>query len=155
MKRLVICCDGTWNRPDSPNITNIEKIARTVQTDPASSGDVPQLVYYLSGVGGAGYETDRILGGAFGFGLFNNMLAGYRFLAQNYEPGDEVFVFGFSRGAFTARTLVGMIGYFTLLLFPETKSERRIDLVLRRIAVVVAIALATSCLLFDVILVVT
>jgi uncharacterized protein (DUF2235 family) len=114
-KRLVICCDGTWNRPDSPNITNIEKIARTVQTDPSASGGVPQLVYYLSGVGGAGYETDRILGGAFGFGLFNNMLAGYRFLAQNYEPGDEIFVFGFSRGAFTARTLVGMIGYVGLI----------------------------------------
>ncbi|HET7689292.1 MAG TPA: DUF2235 domain-containing protein [Nocardioidaceae bacterium] len=114
-KRLVICCDGTWNRPDSPNITNIEKIARTVQTDPSSSGGIPQLVYYLSGVGGAGYETDRILGGAFGFGLFNNMLAGYRFLAQNYEPGDEIFVFGFSRGAFTARTLVGMIGYVGLI----------------------------------------
>ena len=115
MKRLVICCDGTWNRPDSPNITNIEKIARTVQTDPGSSAGVPQLVYYLSGVGGAGYETDRILGGAFGFGLFNNMLAGYRFLAQNYEPGDEIFVFGFSRGAFTARSLVGMIGYVGLI----------------------------------------
>ncbi len=115
MKRLVICCDGTWNRPDSPNITNIEKIARTVQTDPGSSDGVPQLVYYLSGVGGAGYETDRILGGAFGFGLFNNMLAGYRFLAQNYEPGDEIFVFGFSRGAFTARSLVGMIGYVGLI----------------------------------------
>jgi len=115
MKRLIICCDGTWNRPDSPNITNIEKIARTVQTDPGSSAGVPQLVYYLSGVGGAGYETDRILGGAFGFGLFNNMLAAYRFLAQNYEPGDEIFVFGFSRGAFTARTLVGMIGYVGLI----------------------------------------
>ncbi len=115
MKRLVICCDGTWNRPDSPNITNIEKIARTVQTDPGSSAGVPQLVYYVSGVGGAGYETDRILGGAFGFGLFNTMLAGYRFLAQNYEPGDEIFVFGFSRGAFTARTLVGMIGYVGLI----------------------------------------
>jgi uncharacterized protein (DUF2235 family) len=115
MKRLVICCDGTWNRPDSPNITNIEKIARTVQTDPATSAGVPQLVYYLSGVGGAGYETDRILGGAFGFGLFNTMLAGYRFLAQNYEPGDEIFVFGFSRGAFTARSLVGMIGYVGLI----------------------------------------
>ena len=115
MKRLVICCDGTWNRPDSENITNIEKIARTVQTDPGSSAGVPQLVYYLSGVGGAGYETDRILGGAFGFGLFNTMLAGYRFLAQNYEPGDEIFVLGFSRGAFTARTLVGMIGYVGLI----------------------------------------
>ena len=55
MKRLVICCDGTWNRPDAKNVTNIEKIARTVQTDLGSTGGVQQLVLYLSGVGGAGW----------------------------------------------------------------------------------------------------
>jgi uncharacterized protein (DUF2235 family) len=115
MKRLVICCDGTWNRPDSTHITNIEKIARTVQTDPAQSGGVPQLVYYISGVGGAGYEADRILGGAFGFGLFGNVRAGYRFLAQNYDPGDEIFVVGFSRGAYTARSTVGMVNRVGLI----------------------------------------
>jgi uncharacterized protein (DUF2235 family) len=115
MKRLLICCDGTWNRPDSEHITNVEKIARTVQTDPRATGGVYQLVYYLSGVGGAGYKTDRILGGAFGFGLFHNVLAGYRFLAQNYEPGDEIFIVGFSRGAYTARSLAGMVARVGLL----------------------------------------
>ena len=70
MKRLVVCCDGTWNKPDSPSITNIEKIARTVQTDPAVTGGVHQLVYYASGVGAGSYAADRLLGGAFGFGLF-------------------------------------------------------------------------------------
>lgn len=115
MKRLLICCDGTWNRPDSAHITNVEKIARTVQTDPRATGGVYQLVYYLSGVGGAGYTTDRILGGAFGFGLFHNVLAGYRFLAQNYEPGDEIFIVGFSRGAYTARSLAGMVARVGLL----------------------------------------
>jgi len=115
MKRLLICCDGTWNRPDSEHITNVEKIARTVQTDPRATGGAYQLVYYLSGVGGAGYKTDRILGGAFGFGLFHNVLAGYRFLAQNYEPGDEIFIIGFSRGAYTARSLAGMVARVGLL----------------------------------------
>ena len=115
MKRLLICCDGTWNRPDSAHITNVEKIARTVQTDPRATDGVHQLVYYLSGVGGAGYRTDRILGGAFGFGLFHNVLAGYRFLAQNYEPGDEIFIVGFSRGAYTARSLGGMVARAGLL----------------------------------------
>jgi uncharacterized protein (DUF2235 family) len=115
MKRLLICCDGTWNRPDSAHITNVEKIARTVQTDPRAAGGVHQLVYYISGVGGAGYKTDRILGGAFGFGLFHNVLSGYRFLAQNYEPGDEIFIVGFSRGAYTARSLGGMVARAGLL----------------------------------------
>jgi Uncharacterized alpha/beta hydrolase domain (DUF2235) len=115
MKRLVICCDGTWNRPDAPHVTNIEKIARTVQTDLTRTDGVQQLVLYLSGVGGAGYHTDRLLGGAFGLGLFHNVLAGYRFLSINYEPGDEIYVFGFSRGAYTARSLAGMIGKVGLL----------------------------------------
>ena len=114
MKRLVICCDGTWNRPDSAHVTNIEKIARTVDTDAARTGGTHQLVLYLSGVG-VGYSVDRLLGGAFGLGLFTNVLAGYRFLASNYEPGDEIFVFGFSRGAYTARSLGGMIGKVGLL----------------------------------------
>ncbi len=114
MKRLVICCDGTWNRPDSAHVTNIEKIARTVHTDANRTDKVHQLVFYLSGVG-VGYRIDRVLGGAFGLGLFTNVLAGYRFLASNYEPGDEIFIFGFSRGAYTARSLGGMIGKVGLL----------------------------------------
>jgi hypothetical protein len=114
-KRLVICCDGTWNRPDSDHVTNIEKIARTVATDLGRTGGVQQLVLYLAGVGAGSYLVDRLLGGAFGFGLFANIRSAYRFLALNYEPGDEIFVFGFSRGAYTARSLVGMIGRVGLL----------------------------------------
>lgn len=114
-KRLVICCDGTWNRPDSDHVTNIEKIARTVATDLDSTDGVQQLVLYLAGVGAGSYAADRLLGGAFGFGLFANVRNGYRFLALNYEPGDEIFVFGFSRGAYTARSLAGMLGRVGLL----------------------------------------
>ena len=114
VKRLVVCCDGTWNKPDNVAITNIEKIARTIQTDAKACDDVQQLVLYVGGVG-IGYKLDRLLGGAFGSGLFNNVKTAYRFLALNYEPGDEIFVFGFSRGAYTARSLVGMIGLVGLL----------------------------------------
>ena len=110
MKRLVVCCDGTWNKPDNENVTNVEKIARTVQSDPRATGGVYQLVYYVSGVGAGSYAADRLLGGAFGFGLFHNVIACYRFLAQNYEPGDEIFIIGFSRGAYTARSVAGMVG---------------------------------------------
>ena len=115
MKRLVVCCDGTWNKPDNETITNVEKIARTVQTDPRAAGGDYQLVYYVSGVGAGSYAADRLLGGAFGFGLEHNVIAGYRFLAQNYEPGDEIFIVGFSRGAYTARSVAGMVGRVGLL----------------------------------------
>lgn len=114
-KRLVVCCDGTWNRADADTVTNIEKIARTIESDPSHTGGVPQQVLYLSGVGTAGYKTDRLLGGAFGFGLFANVKTAYRWLALNYEPDDEIFIFGFSRGAYTARSIAGMIGRIGLL----------------------------------------
>jgi uncharacterized protein (DUF2235 family) len=124
MKRLVVCCDGTWNKPDNQTITNVEKVARTVQTDPTSTGAVHQLVYYVSGVGAGSYTVDRILGGAFGFGLFQQVVASYRFLAQNYEPGDEIFILGFSRGAYTARSVAGMIARVGLLTKVSLVEER-------------------------------
>ncbi len=124
MKRLVVCCDGTWNKPDNQTITNVEKIARTVQSDSGATGGSSQFVYYVSGVGAGSYAADRILGGAFGFGLFHNVIACYRFLAQNYEPGDEIFIIGFSRGAYTARSVAGMVGRVGLLTKRSLVEER-------------------------------
>ncbi len=124
MKRLVVCCDGTWNKPDSRMITNVEKMARTVQTDPGATGGAYQLVYYVSGVGAGSYAADRLLGGAFGFGLFHNVVACYRFLAQNYEPGDAIYIIGFSRGAYTARSVAGMLGRVGLLTKASLVDER-------------------------------
>jgi len=111
MKRIVICCDGTWNSADQesdgvPCPTNVVKLAyRVAKRDPNSVG---QVVYYDQGVG-TGNPVDRISGGAFGDGLEDNIHDAYRFLVANYEEGDELFLFGFSRGAFTARSLVGMV----------------------------------------------
>ncbi len=124
MKRLVVCCDGTWNKPDSENVTNVEKIARSVQSDPEVAGGVHQLVYYVSGVGAGSYRMDQLLGGAFGFGLFSQVVACYRFLAQNYESGDEIFIVGFSRGAYTARSVAGMIATVGLLTKRSLVEER-------------------------------
>ncbi|MFL6023901.1 MAG: DUF2235 domain-containing protein, partial [Marmoricola sp.] len=124
MKRLIVCCDGTWNKPDAQTVTNVEKIARTVQTDPGPAGGVQQLVYYVSGVGAGSYEADRILGGAFGFGLQHNVIAAYRFLAQNYEENDEIFIIGFSRGAYTARSVAGMVARVGLLTRLSLVEER-------------------------------
>lgn len=111
MKRLIVCCDGTWNRADqerngSPCPTNVTKIAyRIAKRDPSG---IPQIVFYDQGVG-TGNALDRFTGGAFGAGLEDNIFGAYRFLIANFEPGDELFLFGFSRGAFTARSIAGMI----------------------------------------------
>jgi uncharacterized protein (DUF2235 family) len=113
MKNLILCLDGTWSDADSaaPQ-TNIAIIAEII--DPRPAGGVEQRVYYDAGVGTGGV-LDRILGGAFGRGLSANTLAAYRFLSQFYRPGDNIYVFGFSRGAFTARSLCGFLSASGLL----------------------------------------
>lgn len=105
MKRLIVCCDGTWNGLSGVYPTNVLKLSEALQTDGAD--DVPQLVYYQEGLGTKWY--DRWVGGAFGWGIDDNILDAYRFLCLNYDPGDEVYCFGFSRGAYTVRSLVGLI----------------------------------------------
>lgn len=110
MKRLAIFCDGTWNRADQVKNgvlcpTNVVKLAvRVAKLD----GQIPQVCYYDHGVG-TGNSLDRLSGGAFGNGLEENLYDAYRFLILNYVPGDEIYLFGFSRGAFTVRSLAGMI----------------------------------------------
>ena len=107
MKRIIVCCDGTWNNPEQKHATNVAVIARLIlPADP--SGD-PQVVFYDWGVGSSKNITDRISGGAFGEGLDRNIRDGYRFIVHNYEPGDKIYIFGFSRGAYTARSLAGLL----------------------------------------------
>jgi hypothetical protein len=117
MKRIVLCCDGTWNHAVNPRVTNVEKLQRCVVQGlvPGADDDVVQIVGYVGGVGARGYKVDQVLGGAFGYGLTRNVVDGYRFLATTWSPGDEIYVVGFSRGAFTARSVVGMIAQVGLL----------------------------------------
>ena len=117
MKRLVICADGTWNAPEKvggkeSTSTNVLKIMRAIKS--VSSAGIPQIRYYCQGVG-TGNIFDKIKGGAFGKGLSANVVECYRFLANNYNDGDEIYIFGFSRGAFTARSLAGFIGAIGLV----------------------------------------
>ncbi|MFW6300369.1 MAG: DUF2235 domain-containing protein, partial [Oceanicaulis sp.] len=107
MKRLVICCDGTWNELDyrARPVTNVVKLAQSVRF--RDQKGVPQIVFYDEGVGTL--EGEGAQGGGFGDGLIQNIMDGYTFLAFNYDPGDEIYIFGFSRGAYTARSLAGMI----------------------------------------------
>ncbi|MHB8742710.1 MAG: DUF2235 domain-containing protein [Sulfuricaulis sp.] len=113
MKRIVICADGTWNIRDQIDKktgkrrpTNVTKLARSVLGQDAN--EITQLVFYHDGVG-THWGLDRFTGGAFGAGMADNIRDLYRFLVYNYRDGDEIFLFGFSRGAFTVRTLAGFM----------------------------------------------
>ncbi|WP_062385665.1 DUF2235 domain-containing protein [Demequina iriomotensis] len=103
MKRIVVCCDGTWSKADQGNPTNIVKLALAVAP---ADGDTAQHVHYVAGVG---TEGPKLLGGAFGWGLSENVREGYLRIAEEYEPGDEIYLFGYSRGAYTARSIAGFL----------------------------------------------
>ncbi|EOD68130.1 DUF2235 domain-containing protein [Amycolatopsis vancoresmycina] len=106
-KRLVICCDGTWNTLGQPHPTNVAKLKEAVAA--TDSDGTPQVAFHGDGVGTGAGLWDHLTGGAFGAGLSAKVQAAYRFVVDHYEPGDELFFFGFSRGAFTARSTVGFI----------------------------------------------
>lgn len=100
-KRIVFCSDGTWD--NSGKNTNVYKIFKALTTT------VDQVPYYDDGVGSDGLPLEMLAGGAFGTGLYRKIKDGYTKVALAYEQGDEIFLFGFSRGAYTARCLAGMI----------------------------------------------
>jgi uncharacterized protein (DUF2235 family) len=100
-KSIIFCADGTWDSPQ--NDTNVYKLFRAI---PITSG---QVAFYDDGVGSDGTPIEKLAGGAVGDGLFQKIKDGYTKIAHVYEQGDEIYIFGFSRGAFTARSLAGMI----------------------------------------------
>ncbi|MBL9154463.1 MAG: DUF2235 domain-containing protein [Verrucomicrobiales bacterium] len=104
MKHIVICADGTWNSPEEEGISNVLRLAEAIA--PVTPTGTKQVVFYDWGVG-----TDRkkLTGGISGDGLDKNIMDGYRFIVQNYDPADRLFLFGFSRGAYTVRSLAGLI----------------------------------------------
>jgi uncharacterized protein (DUF2235 family) len=103
MKRLAVFTDGTWNDPeDNTNVNDLYQLVS--HADPVG---VEQRRYYHAGVG-VSWST-RLRGGAFGLGLSDNVLDAYRWLVQNYDADDEIYLFGFSRGAYTARSVAGVI----------------------------------------------
>jgi uncharacterized protein (DUF2235 family) len=109
-RRLIVCCDGTWNKLEQKDgggyaPTNVAKIARSIS--PLGNG-MEQVVFYDPGVG-TGNALDRWTGGAMGVGLSDNVKDGYQFLMHNYTQHDEIYLFGFSRGAYTVRSLAGLI----------------------------------------------
>lgn len=119
MKRLIVCADGTWNTRDQVDEstgkrrpTNVTKVARAVL--PRAHDGTDQVVFYHDGIGTGGL-TDKVTGGAFGHGIEDNIRNLYRFIVYNYEPGDQLYFFGFSRGAFTVRSLAGFMNKVGLI----------------------------------------
>ncbi|MGB7407285.1 MAG: DUF2235 domain-containing protein [Pontixanthobacter sp.] len=117
MKRLVFCFDGTWNKINEKALTNVALTAAAVSNKGFELGPdgkldeskpVSQIIHYDAGVGTN--RLEKLSGGALGKGLYENVQEAYTFLCLNYEPGDEIYVFGFSRGAYTARSFAGLVG---------------------------------------------
>ncbi len=104
MRRLVVLFDGTWNKVQTH--TNVERLWRLVA--PVDGGGREQICKYVVGVGVAP-GIKHLLGGAFGLGLSDNVQQGYQWLSEQWRDGDEIWLFGFSRGAYTARSLGGLI----------------------------------------------
>lgn len=100
-KTIAFCADGTWD--SSTSHTNVYKLYKSLTTS------ATQIPLYDDGVGATANPILKIVGGAFGTGLWQKIKDGYTKIAHVYEAGDQIFLFGFSRGAFTARSLAGMI----------------------------------------------
>ena len=109
MKRIIVLIDGTWNREGTGTDTNVAKLDRgkkiaTAAFIKAQAADgTAQNVHYHPGVGTGGCLIDRLLGGALGFGLKQIIKEAYNFVVGDFAPGDEIYIFGFSRGAYAAR----------------------------------------------------
>ncbi len=122
-RQLIVCCDGTNNNlTGRRNDTNVAQLCELLAPDSQN-----QLLYYDPGVGNAGelpeatyvdqlrQTYDRITSLAFGSGIYENIAEAYRFLMRHWQPGDEIYLYGFSRGAFTARSLGGLVTQFGIL----------------------------------------
>lgn len=122
MKRLIVLCDGTGQssyRGEGSFPSNVKTLGDCLAqtyTIPGDDDNHPQVVYYQSGVGtGSAALSVQYLAEGFGLGIDDNILDAYYFLCNNYEEGDEIFLFGFSRGAFTVRIVANLVVRLGLL----------------------------------------
>lgn len=128
-KRIVLCLDGTWNGPDAKDDagattpTNVQKVFEALkgsgplgptdnekEVSAPGDGDFPgQAAKYIHGVGDTSNVLARTLQGAVGLGLVARIVRGYTYLSREYQPGDDITILGFSRGAYAARALAGLV----------------------------------------------
>ena len=149
-KNIVFCADGTWNSPNAddnkdqiPDPTNVYKLfislAGSLAVDSIRSADeqekslevagtTQQIAKYIHGVGDSRNAIRKLMGGAFGAGVISRVVRGYTFISRNYEPGAEITIVGFSRGAYTARALAGLIasqGLLSTKVTPDKETAYR------------------------------
>ncbi|WLT31686.1 DUF2235 domain-containing protein [Geothrix sp. PMB-07] len=146
-KHIVFCADGTWNNPNedenhdqTADPTNVYKLfvgldgalsptslllADEQEKTLVEDGATVQVAKYLHGVGDSRNAILRLMGGAFGAGLISRIVRGYTFISRNYQPGDRISILGFSRGAYTARALAGLIASQGVLRPGLTKDKEQ------------------------------
>ena len=125
-KHIVVCSDGTGNTAVKGRGTNVFKVFESVDLSSHRYNpvQVPQLAIYDDGVGTESFKPLKLLGGIGGYGLSRNVCQLYKELCRVYDPGDRIFLFGFSRGAFTVRTLAGMIASCGILILAATEEPQ-------------------------------
>jgi len=118
-KNIILLSDGTGNSSAKVFRTNVWRLFQALDlTDPAK-----QVAYYDDGVGTSSFKPFAILGGIFGFGLKRNVIDIYSFCCRNYQKGDKIFGFGFSRGAFTIRVVAGFIARVGLVNYDGSEAN--------------------------------
>jgi len=144
-KNIIFCADGTWNNPDDEALVGQIKIAdppsnvfkifnhlegrmtsktkvtditgQILEREKCTQGEpVLQIAKYINGVGNSENKVQELIGGGFGAGLIKRIVRGYTFISRNYQTGDKIYIVGFSRGAYTARALAGLIASQGLLV---------------------------------------
>jgi|SRR5215472_4009228 len=146
-KKIVFCADGTWNNPYEDETsehpadpTNVYKLflclAGSLSHDSllnsdeqekelTENGQTRQIAKYIHGVGDSRNPINKLLGGVFGAGVISRIVRGYTFISRNCEPGADIVIIGFSRGAYTTRALAGLIASQGLLASPITEDKER------------------------------
>ncbi|MCA9422308.1 MAG: DUF2235 domain-containing protein, partial [Nitrospira sp.] len=130
-KNIVLFSDGTGNSSGKLFKTNVWRLYQALDLsgpDPKKPNKPEQIAYYDDGVGTSSFKPLALLGGAFGWGLKRNVIDLYTFLCRNYQEGDSIYCFGFSRGAFTIRVLVGLINSQGLMSAETQADLKRLGL---------------------------
>ena len=120
MKRIICSLDGTWDEPtDEATLTNVVKLHRAIA--PVDVQGVKQVAHYEIGISsdGGGKGFVNFVKGAIGIEVGQRIQSAYKFICETYEPGDEVYLFGFSRGAFQARSLAGLVSLVGIPKHPD------------------------------------
>jgi uncharacterized protein (DUF2235 family) len=125
MKKIVVLSDGTGNSREKRNKTNVWRIWKALDLT-EEEGGIQTVARYDDGVGSSTFRLGAIVAGAIGYGLKRNVLSLYRFLCIIYEPGDQIYAFGFSRGAYTIQTLVGLLASQGLVVASSDRELNRL-----------------------------